>query len=378
VSSITIPFIIRDIQESKPELIIALGSRALKSLVNFTCDDKLSTLRKQDFKFGNIPVQTIYGADYIERMGGFRSKEYLSWQSDIRNITARYVSNYEDKTVETKLFQIGDYKQFMGMFLGCKTPKSLDYEANSLNTLHGDFRLGGIGLSDGTKSAYLMIRSYEKPGGEIPEAIKKPLARFLETLDDGNLLAFNNNYEYLATLNVFGVKLDKLYDVMQMCRTLAITGGLKDISETRLGVIGWTRDIEDWMSNLELILNVFKPTNTAKGPKIKKEYTILLEHGILEAYNVIKEKKLVNTPKIISAFEYIIKTSVKEYGSEEKAYELLEGWIKYKHTNSDWEIRYTDIPSVRKVEGEEVAGMIGLYEITEKDIKEIYDIAIGC
>lgn len=200
-------------------------------------------------------------------------------------------------------------------------------------------------INNGLRAAYLNICDYGNPAGRLTPVMKSKLANLLKLLNQRNFSAFNLNYEYLSTLSQFGVKLDNFEDVMQTGKALDIRGGLKDQVQLQLGKRGWTGPIDDWLKNLEVVMGMFKPTNTAKGlSRDKKEFLTMQEKGIREAVEFYKKKGLKTADRVIASLKYILDKSEEIYGHPDSAYEKLEKWLKYKHSVNDWEIRYVDIP----------------------------------
>lgn len=376
------PFILQETLNYRPDCIICLGSKALNVYINEAFEDKISALRKQEFSFNDIPVRLTYNPKYLNRMGGSRSREYLSWQSDFRQWAEQYNDNYKEESFPTLLFEQDRILDYIKTFAN-STELAYDLEASSLSPLMQDFRLGGIGLSNNNTSGYLLIRDYTNPSGELTETTRAKISGFMKYLNRDTTYAFNANYEYLSTLSQFNVKLDNITDVFMLSKCLDIKGGLKEQSQIHLGVRGWTNEIDEALSLLEIILNSFKPVNTVKGLKNRKEFDKLIEVGIRDTIQFIQNKNLKNTEKIISSFNKWIEITTKLYRSEDLAYQYLENWIKYKHSQNDWEIRYTDAPAFSIDEnGNKVANYISKYccldclytlRLKDKYIKEISD-----
>lgn len=126
---------------------------------------------------------------------------------------------------------------------------------------------------------------------------------------------------------------------MQNLKALDITGSLKDIAASKLGIRGWTEDLDLWLDNLKVVVNTFKPT--ARGDR--KEYKVLEESGLEEAVRFIAGRDLQGTPKQLAAIRYILAASDELYGPEE-SWRLLERYIRYLHDSNDWEVRYNHVP----------------------------------
>lgn len=396
------PHVLVEISHLKPLVVVCLGSAATR-IFGAVDDEKMSTVRASKITYGEIPVHTTYNPQYIERMGGSHSKEYMVWINDIRGYYNTYSDNYSEKSVpmvlvtpdqlpelmemfSTKTHRIGDLRDWLNAIseqdrwdypelmnvLERSDPEyeitnfikagsfsnkeiellqiyesvvGLDYEGSSLDPMMAGYALGGIGLSDENHSAYLLIRDYANPTGDLDPVTKSKVGRFIKWLDiNRRLTVFNLNYEYLATFGYFGVELTNCEDVMQLGRTLDHKGGLKEQSQLYLGVRGWTKGVEEWLSLLESILPLFKPTMTIKGPREKKETAILREFRVVAAFEAILSKDLKSTPIVKATYESFLAASDTIYGNRETTLIKLYDWLMYKITANDWEVRYTDVP----------------------------------
>lgn len=244
------------------------------------------------------------------------------------------------------------------------TRTSYDVEGSSLNPMMEDFRLGGIGLSTPSESGYLLFRDYTNPGGEMSAETRQKLRGLMMFISKNKASVFNASYEFSVTLSQFGVRTE-FDDVFMMAKALDYKGGLKDQAQVHLGIRGWTKEIDEALEILEVILVQFKPTKDAKqesGFRDKKEFLTLQEKGIREAVDAICGKDLKGTPQIKAAFERWIAVTTELYRSEELAYQYLENWIKYKRQCMDFDVRYTDLPAYRIDEnGNKIASMISKY-----------------
>jgi hypothetical protein len=335
-------FIKQEIIQNQPKAIVCLGSKSL-GIFGVEFEDKMSAVRKQQFHFNDIPMYCTYSPKYLIKQGGEKSRDYLVAQNDVRQWYRENNDNFQEEKLDITVMEADRYLEFINMWLKSERG-SIDYEASSLSPLSSDFYLGGIGISDGVKSAYLSICDYANPSGRMTAPQKAKLTQLIRLVNQRKFSAFNLNYEYLSSLSQFGVRMDKCVDVMQLGKALDIRGSLKEQVQLRLGKRGWTNAIDNWLSKLEIVLNCFKPTSTAKGPRDKKEYLLFQEKGIVATIEFIKGKELKNTATISEAIDYIINTSTEIYGTD-KPHELLSNWIKYKYEHNDWEIRYVDIPS---------------------------------
>lgn len=358
-------FIKDDIAKSKPSVIVCLGSKSL-GIFGVEFEDKMAAVRKQQFSFYDIPIHCTYSPRYILKMAGAgdvtKLRDYLVLSNDIRQYYQAHNDNYKEEKFSINLFFQDQVLDYIKLF--ASTPDrefALDIEGSSLEPLQKAFRMGGIGICNTTTSAYLCFRDYTNPAGEILPETKQKLVGLITFLDKAKTCCFNAGYEYPALLNTLGVRLDNIVDVFMDSKALDLAGGLKDQSQLQLGVRGWTNEIEEGIELLGVILNCFKPTSTKTGLRDKKEFLQLTEKGIKEAVAFITGKELKNTETIVSAFAKWLKITTELYESEDLAYQYLEQWIKYKHTENDFEIRYTDLPSFRTVNGEKKPAYISHY-----------------
>lgn len=320
----------------KPPLILCLGTTALHVFAP-EAEDKMSTARVSDFNFGDSLVRCTYSPNYVLKQGGMRSKAYIPFMQDIKN-ACEQVAGEHAQSVPVKLYSADEVLTFIRDYANEPT-LGFDYEGSSLNALEDGYSVAGIGLATGDKAGYLWIEDYATVGARPSAEFIGKFKRMAQLLDTRRTLVFNANYETLVTTNVFGYRPRNLVDVMQNLKALDITGGLKDIAATRLGVRGWTRGIEDWLENLSVIVSVFKPT--ARAPK--KEYLTLEAEGLEAAIQLIVNKNLKSRDKTDAAFRYILGQSEEIYGPD-RAYHLLEAYLLYLGKTNDWEVRYNHIP----------------------------------
>lgn len=346
-------FVKEEIDKLQPTAILCLGTNSVK-VFKPEYEDTISNARQYNFEYGTIPAFCTYNPQYLVKKGGIRSKEYLYFQYDIKHNWAGINDIEVASTVKPTIYGLSDCLTFMKEYLTEPSAHlSLDYEASSLNPLEKDFFLGGIGLATSEKASYLTICDFEEPEVRLTDELRSKLARLIQVLlQKKKLLVFNANYEAIASASQFNLDFtDFTYgdteetntgwlDVMQVCRCLSINGGLKEISETRLGVRGWTKDIDVWLANLEFVLKQFKPTVKYQN----KMYLLLEKEGIKAAWEAILGKDVKKSEEIKEQFALYLENATSIYGSEERAFELLENWLKYKNKYNDWEIRYTDIP----------------------------------
>jgi hypothetical protein len=341
------PFILQEIAQLKPEAVMCLGTAAMSLFTPRSVETMALAKGIADASVGDIPVRVTYNPKYLIKQGGVRSKSYLTMQADIRGAYADYSDAYEERTVPVAVFGTSppEVREFIATFARSERV-ALDYEGSGLDPLQESFELGGVGLSDGERAAYLCVRSYESGRYDFPADARRRVGHFLTLLAKRRVLAFNANYEHLVTLNVFGIHLDGIVDVMQNLRTLDIRGGLKDITQKHLGLRGWTRELDHWRESLADVFPAFRPLNTKAGPKDRAEWGVLRDKGIVAAVEFVRSRELVRTPALVAAIERVLAESVKLWGSEGRGLELLEQYLRHKHARGDWDagVRYTEVP----------------------------------
>lgn len=330
--------ILQEAYKLKPRLIMCFGTSALNTFA--VVEDSLAAARSYDGSFEDSLVRATYSPVYLLKRGGSKCKEYLTFVQDIKNAWDAASGANAKVEVVPKLYSLDEFVEFMMEFAN-EAPGSLalDFEGSSLNPLEKGYRLAGIGLATTHKAGYLWLEDYATVGQVVPETTLNKLKRFMLLINEKCPLVFNANYETLVTANVFNSRLDKADDVMQRLRALAITGGLKDIAAAKLGIRGWTREVDDWLDALKVIVQIFKPTIKSAKAEFKK----LQSGGIKEAINLIESKDLKSTADRLRAIKHVLSTSAQWYG-EEGAYAALERYINYLNSINDWEVRYNHIP----------------------------------
>ena len=79
-----IPYLITQIANVKPKVIITLGADATNGLMGFDPNTKIGETRGNTYKFYNIPVIPTYHPSYLIRGGGRKSPGYQKVISDFK------------------------------------------------------------------------------------------------------------------------------------------------------------------------------------------------------------------------------------------------------------------------------------------------------
>ncbi len=197
--------ILHEAQACKPNLVMCLGTSAML-LFCPDIEDKMNVARAHDGDFHDVLVKCTYSPNFLVKRGGLRTKEYQTFQQDIKLAYEQATQTGGRESIEVKLYGPDDYLQFMADYMNEPTV-SLDYEGSSLNPLEEKYRIAGIGLGTDKKAGYLWFEDYATVGRELPAATMRKLGRFMQVIDSKKVLVFNANYETLVTLNVFRYRL---------------------------------------------------------------------------------------------------------------------------------------------------------------------------
>ena len=335
-----------DIKKCQPTIVVLLGKSALYAFFPHLVKESISSLSKrEDLEWEGIKFRVVYHPSYILRRGGTSCSEYKYWKSEIARTIKNTQSLVSTKNKNHRTYSLLELEDFLDTYRLTGTEIALDYEASSLETKSIDFELAGIGLSTGDSSSYLVIKDFYTYNSKLDEeSITKIRDFFLEREKKGcTFLVFNAKYEIPATLNIFGIELKSVIDVMQYCKTLNIGGGLKEISRVYLEEFTWTSDLDAWLSNFNNLLNCLKPTAKYSRP----EAEVLMQEGIEKLIELLHSKENLNTReknmfKALKELISIIKKQRKE--DLEESLKILEKILKNKLQNSDYEARYTESP----------------------------------
>lgn len=302
----------------------------------------------------------------------FSIHDYTSWAK-------REPLEFSDQPVPIRVYSLDQVDDFIAEFETAAGRVGFDFETNTLNTTWEGIQLGGLGLATREVGAYLWWQCFESRSYEMPTAVKTKIRKLLWRLDQKRqLVVFNLKYELAVTANqkVFGVYLPGLVDAMQYCRTLDITGGLKEILVNRMKLGDkWTDDIDVWLRCNRIVLSSLKPL---KNPR--PEFTALKEGGIgalFDYYNTMREAHEAANVKIradneagqidadrdnmeftpkpekegngLNKREQVIEAAVEELLAKSPDFEydlgqaLADYWIE-KVERHDFEALYTELP----------------------------------
>jgi hypothetical protein len=227
----------------------------------------------------------------------------------------------------------------------------LDYEANSLNTYHNSYFIGGIALK-GRKSKkcfYVNFYNFWRTPEEwpFPKELRERIGKWLLSK---HLVVFNLQYECSASLNFFKVYLRNVTDVMMMNRTLGYSGSLKEIAARRLGATTWNSEVDEYNTRITELINRLKPYR--KNPRAEwifirngdPKKNIPIPSTIDEVVNWLT--RVGSKKELIIEFESFNKL-IKKFYSDEKYTKFCKRFFKLILTRAeakDLELRFTDIP----------------------------------
>jgi hypothetical protein len=133
----------------------------------------------------------------------------------------------------------------------------------------------------------------------------------------------------------------RLIDVMQYCKTLDVTGGLKKICVEQLEIPAWKDSIDEWIDLYKQFLPFFKPTSKFR----RKEESVLKEGGIDALIKHVQEsdKSMERNVEFFKVFSAIMKLGC-EYYEEEEFKDRLGKYVLMKIESNDFEPNYTEVP----------------------------------
>lgn len=170
-------FIKQEILQEHPSAIVCFGNKAISLFTSdVASDESLHSLRKREWLFNGIPVYCTWNPQYLNRIGGAKTKDYLIWQNDIRMWDQQNSNSFTEERIDITLMDAREFMDFVKMFMNSKSG-ALDYEASSLSPLQNDFYLGGIGIAGTVDKEYNidLIKNYLEntvEPGNYPNLIK--------------------------------------------------------------------------------------------------------------------------------------------------------------------------------------------------------------
>ena len=282
------PYVIQAVQELKPETIILLGAKAVKSLVGWLW--KEDTGQFQRWTGWRIPVQKIncwvcptYHPSYIERAEDDQDKNYelleRFWRQHLKAAFSKQGRPW--KTVpdwESSVRIVMDDSEAADMILEmCKSsvPVAWDIEADRLKPDMPESEVVTCSLSDGTTTF-----AFPWYGQAI-----KAMREFLQS--DVSKIASNLKYEHRWMLRHMKLSVRKWeWDTMLAAHVLDNRPGLSSIkfqAFVRLGVDSWDSHITPY----------FKADNSNSKNRIKEiSLPNLLKYNALDSLYEWKVSKI--------------------------------------------------------------------------------------
>jgi hypothetical protein len=370
--------------ETKIEQIVCLGSSALDILVPARAKDKITKLRDSDeMEWHDIPVHMTYSLQYLERKGGRASPDWQTVASDL----VRYCRKTETaEKFQWRIYESHEWRQFLVDFKDADE-LALDYEGSSLTPSVAGFEVGGIGLAKAGYAGYLCFKDYGDLEYKLSPDVAASIGRYLRHKNNnGTLLVFNLKYEVPLTHSQFGQRLDRVLDVMAECRALDYKGGLKEICKRKLGVFGWTKDLDTWRECATTVLTMLRPT----AIRPQAEWTPFLEGGVLAVLDFLQAKAQkikktkdkegniteaetgynTRTAKVRDSIMQMLEISEQYYGVASAA--KLDAFIAYKFAKQDYECNYTEVPLqlIGKYGAADCHNTLDLHHIVRKELEE--------
>lgn len=329
------------IRETRPEIVVCLGGNALKSLVP-SYDGTVGDSRFKKFDFEGVQVRATWSPSYVVRSGGENSPQYQQFSGDLR----RFLTSNRKRDFDFRIYQQYEVDEFIERY--SKSDRvALDYESNFHHPLAASYRMAGLGLSDDEGAGYLLVSDFWNHRSDL---LPHTRSRVRQYLKDSNrvgrqFVVFNCRYELSVTFSQFGVELENFEDVMQVCRTINIGGGLKEISQNLLGAEQWTGDLDTWNSSWDALWSALKPTYRKTGTVSKKEILVLEEQGVegLIAY-LTSGARNSREEKIYSSLLKCLSTLHSLRGCNDETHEIFRDVLLDKVESQDWQSDYRHIP----------------------------------
>jgi uracil-DNA glycosylase family 4 len=352
-------FLLKDIENTKPECIVAAGRSAMLAL---GIDERINRAREDTYYFKGIPVFCTWHPSYV-------------MQADSPRITDEAVADlkrawgHKEQKSSTIDYEIVDVLEFskIEQDLWEHDTLVLDYEASGLKPYQADFHLAGIAIKGlgAEKSYYIRFWDFWRRRNEfdIPEGILHCIGLLLAAK---RLIVFNMQFECAVTLSIFGQYVTNVIDLMLWNRMLGNSGGLKQVAQTRLNITKWADEVDIWNDCCEIL---FKNCSVTHKGNARHEMVYISEGHtkfdleparnfedvliyLVSKFNIqnldaLEQDMKPREYKVFKAFDTLDQL-VRKYYQGEKLEEFCQRFfalLRERSEDRDDSIRYTDIPT---------------------------------
>jgi len=219
--------LLRDIEETKPELIIALGTSAIQELINTKGLASFTVAGTHGLIFPNQKFQTWVGCSYHPSFFCRKKKERgdkkddIVFTNDLADILAVLGEPLPKPLTKEGNLLITDYKEaidYMEYIKESRKPSCHDFETNYLSCYEKDSKIFTIALTNEVESAACIPISFLKDGKPVftEEQLEKVLKSFKGFLASDTPKVVQNYYmEELWGRNILGQSMNNfIHDTM--------------------------------------------------------------------------------------------------------------------------------------------------------------------
>jgi len=304
-------YLIDDIIEHKPKVIIPVGGTAAKFFLkeNFSSITRArGTVYNVEISGTTYPVVPTYHPSYLMRqynndslrnecISDFKAAMQIALNEYSDEVVSTNKRDYEDDTDLCRTY--AEFDDFCKRELDNADRISYDIETNAEPTFSNKFEVVGFSLaSRGDKGSYTVIKSldYEMPKRDV--LLVKSRIRKLLT-EKNCVLTYNCLYELPGTLNWANIEINHVFDVFVMVKLMVGDSakymggrGLKAQCSLHLGY-------KDWSKDLDIYLDAIQDLKHKKGTVVK---TLLKYYNKAEVVNLMQilEQKIQDDPDCIS------------------------------------------------------------------------------
>lgn len=321
-------FLFADIRSHKPKVIVTVGSTATRALLP-NIGVGISTSRGKVYKFEDIYVIPTYHPSYILRNA--RNPKYLDdLKRDVKlardisvneSIAGSYVNNLEDnrsKTVLCKSFK--EFYEFCTDYIDDCNSIGFDVETNAEEVHSANHEIVGFSIAPNERiGCYVPLKS-------LDFVMSRADRRFIENkmkqiLTSRNVIVYNCQHEYPATLNWIDTEISDIDDVFVMVKLMMGNadkyqgnGGLKAQSVEYLKYNDWSEDLDKYFTYL----------TTFSKPGIREEMESLLSNyysgdDLISIMSTVEDIALNVVSKLpagkVISYEYVPHKLIGRYGS---------------------------------------------------------------
>lgn len=336
-------YFLEDIEETKPKVIVTLGNTPTKTLFP-ELSGGITQIRGKVLNYnGTIVVPTLHPS-YLMRQPD-NNKIRLDFKADIKSAIelclnpekameknrSQGIKDNDSSTVMCLDFK--SFNDFCSEKIDGKEEIAYDVETNAVEVHSADHKVVGFSLaSDKDSGCYVPIVSLDYQMDETNKRlIEKKMKKILPSRD---VIVYNCQHEYPATLNWLGIEMPQVDDIFVMVKLMmgnadqyAGNGGLKAQSVLNLKYKDWSADLDRYFSYLIDFVN----KKDEMKELISEYYSGDELDNVMDLIEDVYFNKLPSKPSGTISYEYVPYKLIGRYGSIDSSvlFELKDFYDKW-------------------------------------------------